>query len=159
MTEQADSAVLVDFTVTASHHIPDHDRLRTLLNFAAARESLSGEVGIWLCTDDEIADLHLRYLDVAGPTDVITFPGDQADEHPYLGDIAVSVDTAAEQARDAGHDPEREVAYLCLHGLLHLAGYDDMTDDGRDQMIDRQEALLSEFERKSGNRWRAGSPG
>jgi probable rRNA maturation factor len=157
MTEQSDSPLLVDFTVTALHHIPDHCRLRTLLNFAAEHESLSGEIGIWLCSDDAIADLHLRYMDTAGPTDVITFPGDESGQGAYLGDIAVSVDTAAEQARDAGHNPEREVAFLCLHGLLHLAGYDDMTDDGRDQMIDRQEALLSEFERKSGNRWRSTS--
>lgn len=125
------------------------DRFQSLLHFAAAAEGRQGEVGVWLCTDDEIADLHLRFMQIPGPTDVISFPGD-AD---YFGDIAVSFDTAAEQAREAGHSVARELAYLALHGLLHLFGYDDLTMPERDAMLARQDALIAEFEKAVPGDW------
>jgi probable rRNA maturation factor len=144
--------ILVDFTISAERFTPDTGRIEALLDFAADREGLAGEVGIWLCTDDEIADLHLRFMDIPGATDVITFAGGE-DTGGYLGDIAVSVDTASVQAKDAGHSPEREVAYLCLHGFLHIAGYDDLDDCARSRMLNRQETLLTEFEEAFPGEW------
>lgn len=145
--------VSVDFTVSREDPPADLTRIEQLLSHAAEQEGIPGELGIWLCTDDEIAELHRRYMDVPGPTDVITFP--EADPGPggYLGDIAVSVDTAASQARGAGHDRSREIAYLCLHGLLHLAGYDDLDRASRERMLARQETLLNEFEREYPGEW------
>lgn len=138
--------------VTASGAIPDLKRLSDLMSFAADREQIRGELGIWLCTDDEIAGLHLQYMNIPGATDVITFP---SDEEPggYIGDIAVSVDTAAVQASDAGHSTAREVAYLCLHGLLHIAGYDDLDPDSRREMIERQDEILKAFDREYPDEW------
>jgi probable rRNA maturation factor len=124
-------------------------RFESLLNFAARSEGRPGEVGVWLCSDDEIADLHLRFLQIPGPTDVISFPGDSG----YLGDIAVSFDTAAEQAVEAGHSVARELAYLTLHGLLHLFGHDDLTTPERDRMLARQDALLADFEKAHPGDW------
>lgn len=140
------------FTISAENHIPDATRLSELLSYAASLESISGELGVWLCTDEEIADLHLRFMDIPGATDVITFAGD-GPGGGYLGDIAVSVETAAAQASDVGHAPEREVAYLCLHGLLHIAGFDDRDDIERATMIQRQDELLDGFERESPGDW------
>ncbi|MEX2426343.1 MAG: rRNA maturation RNase YbeY [Thermomicrobiaceae bacterium] len=153
MTPSDRQALRVDFTVTVDSAIPDPDRVELLLSFAADQLQLSGEIGIWLCNDDEIADLHWRFMNISGATDVITFASDDATHGGYLGDIAVSVDTAVVQADEAGHSLEREVAYLCLHGLLHLAGYDDLDAEARRQMIERQEDLLSEFEHQHPGKW------
>lgn len=117
-------------------------RLVRLLRHAAAKEGVSGEVGVWICRDAEIADLHERFQGIPGPTDVMSFP----DDPPYLGDIVVSAETAALQARDAGHSPAREIAFLVLHGFLHLVGYDDRSEAERARMLARQEELLREFE-------------
>jgi probable rRNA maturation factor len=65
----------------------------------------------------------------------------------YLGDIAVSWDTAAVQGPEAGFTVEREVAFLALHGLLHLLGMDDATDADRAAMHARQQELLDAFAR------------
>jgi probable rRNA maturation factor len=151
-----DPAVLyVDFTISAELHIPELERLSQLLSFAGQQTDLTGELGIWLCTDDEIADLHLRFMGIPGPTDVITFPAEDAGAAGYLGDIAVSTETAGAQSIDVSHSPEREVAFLCLHGLLHLAGLDDTDDDSRSAMLSRQEVILSEFERQHPGVWTA----
>lgn len=144
----------VTFTVSGEEDPVDLDRVRSFLQWASSRIDLRGELGIWLCTDDEIADLHVRYISVDGPTDVITFPAsDPPDSEGYAGDIAVSVDTAARQAADVGHTTEREIAFLCLHGLLHLAGLDDQDDESRRTMLERQEELIVEFERICPGDW------
>jgi probable rRNA maturation factor len=124
-------------------------RLVSLLEFAAAVEGRSGEVGVWVCADGEIAELHWRFMEIPEPTDVLSFPGDP----PYLGDIAVSYDTAAAQAGDVGHSLQREIAYLTLHGLLHLFGYDDLSPGDRERMIARQDELIARFETDTSDEW------
>ncbi|MCS7257518.1 MAG: rRNA maturation RNase YbeY [Thermomicrobium sp.] len=124
-------------------------RLADLLRYAAEREGASGAVSVWICRDDEIAELHERFQGVPGPTDVMSFPGDP----PYLGDIAVSAETAAEQAREAGHSVGREIAFLALHGFLHLVGYDDLSEPERARMLARQEELLRAFEAERPGVW------
>lgn len=130
------------------------ERLSRLLAFAADVERAEGEVGVWICDDDEIAELHRRFMGTSGPTDVLSFSGDDdGPEGAYLGDIAVSYDTAERQAVDAGHATAREIAYLTLHGLLHLLGYDDLEPEGRAAMLARQDTLLTRFEEESPGAW------
>lgn len=124
-------------------------RFEQLFQFALERHDIRGEVGLWICTDDEIAELHERFMHVSGPTDVMSFPGDVG----YLGDIAVSFETAARQAVDAGHSTAREVAYLALHGLLHLIGHDDLEPGERATMMARQDSLIESFEREVPGDW------
>lgn len=147
-----DADLEIEFTLS----VPIDDdliaRIRNLLDAAAGSEDLTGGLGIWLCTDDEIADLHLRFMDIPGATDVITFP-EKSEPGGYLGDIAVSAETAANQAREAGHPIGREIAYLCLHGLLHIAGYDDLDSHLRHEMIRRQDELMDAFEREHPGVW------
>ena len=78
-------------------------------------------------SDKRIRELNRQFRGVDKATDVLSFP---AEEKVNLGDIAVSVDTAAVQAKDNGLTFEGEIAQLILHGLLHLCGYDHETDDG-----------------------------
>lgn len=124
-------------------------RLARLLRFAAEQEGVAGEVGVWICRDDEIAELHERFQGIPGPTDVLSFPGDP----PYLGDIAVSAETAALQAAEVGHSVGREIAFLVLHGFLHLIGYDDLSEPDRSRMFARQEELLRAFEGEEPGSW------
>lgn len=124
-------------------------RLARLLRFAAEREGVTGEVGVWICRDDEIAELHERFQGIPGPTDVLSFPGDP----PYLGDIAVSAETAALQAAEVGHSVGREIAFLVLHDFLHLIGYDDLSEPDRSRMFARQEELLRAFEGEEPGSW------
>jgi probable rRNA maturation factor len=78
-------------------------------------------------SDKRIRQLNRQFRGVDKATDVLSFP---ADEETNLGDIAVSVDTAAAQAKENGLTFDGEVAQLILHGLLHLCGYDHETDNG-----------------------------
>ncbi|HET9015178.1 MAG TPA: rRNA maturation RNase YbeY [Thermomicrobiaceae bacterium] len=129
-------------------------RLEELLRFAARLERGGGEVAIWLCTDAEIADLHLRFMGIPGATDVMSFPGDAAVASVgHLGDIAISFETAARQGKEAGNTVAREVAYLALHGVLHLLGYDDLDAPDRSRMIARQDELLAAFEESDPGDW------
>ena len=80
-------------------------------------------------SDKRIRELNRQFRGVDKATDVLSFPADDPDESD-LGDIAVSVDTAATQAKENGLKLDEEVAQLILHGLLHLSGYDHETDNG-----------------------------
>ena len=87
-------------------------------------------------SDRELAQLNQTFRGKSGPTDVLSFPGE---ERGHLGDVAISVATARRQARELGHGIERELRILTLHGLLHCLGYDHERDDGT---MDRLEARL-----------------
>ena len=78
-------------------------------------------------SDKSIKKLNQQFRDIDKATDVLSFP---ADEPGNLGDIAVSVETAARQAKENGLTFDNEIAQLILHGLLHLSGYDHETDNG-----------------------------
>jgi probable rRNA maturation factor len=139
-----------EITVSPGAPALDLPRLDHLLRFAAAHEQVGpSEVGVWVSSDEEIADLHQRFMGIEGPTDVLSFsPEETPTREGYLGDIAVSYETAARQAEEAKHSPQREIAYLTLHGFLHLLGYDDTTQPERERMIARQDQLLDAFERE-----------
>ena len=80
-------------------------------------------------SDKTIRQLNQQFRGVDKATDVLSFPAEEEDES-NLGDIAISVDTAAKQAKENGLTFDEEVAQLILHGLLHLSGYDHETDKG-----------------------------
>lgn len=83
-----------------------------------------------LLTDDrELRRLNRQFLGKDYPTDVLSFPEPGPDD--FLGEMAISVERAAAQAREYGHAVEDEIGILLLHGLLHLTGMDHETDRGR----------------------------
>jgi len=80
-------------------------------------------------SDKKIRELNRQFRGVDKATDVLSFPADGPDDGE-LGDIAISIETAAVQAKENGLKFEGEIAQLILHGLLHLSGYDHETDNG-----------------------------
>ena len=80
-------------------------------------------------SDKRIRELNRQFRGIDKATDVLSFPADGPDES-NLGDIAISAETAAAQAKENGLTFDNEIAQLILHGLLHLSGYDHETDNG-----------------------------
>ena len=97
--------------------------------------------------------LHVQWMDLPGPTDVMSFPmdelrpGREGSEPPegVLGDIVLCPGVAAKQARDAGHATEEELLLLTTHGILHLLGFDHAEPDEEKEMFELQRQLLLTF--------------
>lgn len=104
---------------------------------------LPAEVSVRLLDDAGIADLHDRWLGVPGPTDVITFDLGVPGGLGLHGDIAVSVETARRMAAELGWDARHELAYYAVHGLLHLAGEDDIDPTDRRRMRLRERRVFA----------------
>lgn len=98
------------------------------------------EVSLILVDAEEIQTLNRDFRKVDRVTDVISFEGE---EENYLGDIFICVDKVYSQAEEYGHGPEREFAFLLVHGLLHLQGYDHMNSEDEKIMLAKQEEILN----------------
>jgi|SRR5215470_19047325 len=85
-------------------------------------------VTVAFVSDNKIRELNRQFRNVDSATDVLSFPSDSRDGE--MGDIAISIETAARQAKQNGLTLDGEIAQLLLHGLLHLSGYDHETDNG-----------------------------
>ena len=96
------------------------------------------EVSVVLVSDRRMAELHRRFLQERGPTDVITF------QH---GEIFVSTETARRQARRFGTTTDHEMRLYIAHGLLHLHGFDDKEARSSAQMQRAQEKLVGKVDR------------
>ena len=121
----------------------------------AALQGPAYSLGLSLVTDAEIAELNADWRQKEGPTDVLAFaaqdeatdgslpmPGSGESEPLELGDIVISIETAARQAQDHGLSLEQELMFLASHGLLHLLGWDHPDDPSLATMLARQEELV-----------------
>ncbi len=106
---------------------------------AAKSEGQSGIVSLLFADDEIIRGLNNQFREMNKPTDVLSFP---ADEPGFLGDIAISVPCALRQADEYGHSIEREIAFLTVHAMLHLFGYDHVDEAGETIMRNRQREIL-----------------
>jgi len=111
-------------------------RLRRLLGRAAARLRARGELALVLTGDREIRALNARYRRKDKATDVLSFPGEGGELG--VGDVVISVETAARNAKALGRSLLRELDVLALHGLLHALGYDHERDDGKMERLERR---------------------
>lgn len=100
----------------------------------------AGELGIVLMDEAPHCALHERYLQDPSPTDVITFPGDPSED--LAGEIILNVDLAQREAHRFQQTPSEELTLYLVHGYLHLAGFDDQTDDQRSAMRHAEQFLL-----------------
>jgi probable rRNA maturation factor len=118
-------------------HVIRETALRVLRTTACRR----GRACVLLTRDSEIRALNSRFRRVDSPTDVLSFP---AQERPapgeYLGDVVISVESAARQAREAGWRLGEEIQFLVIHGMLHLLGHDHERDRGE---MDRLQARIA----------------
>ena len=127
--------------------------IHTVLNETARRHDLTelAEVSLTLVDDEQIHEINREYRDVDRPTDVISFALEEGEEpaviggpaEMLLGEIVISMETARRQAEEYGHTLAREVAFLALHGMLHLLGYDHMTAADEKCMFDKQTEILT----------------
>lgn len=111
---------------------PRRVRRRRLEAFARRLEETVANGQRFTClvtTDRELRELNRRFLGRDEPTDVLSFP--QPGNTGWIGEIAISVDRAAQQAARLGHSLTEEIQILMLHGVLHLLGMDHETDRGR----------------------------
>ena len=132
----ADVPIPVDITQQSIAELVDH----------CLREE--GMVGRWqfsiaFVDEPEIIDLHRQFMQDESATDILTFPYDPGPSGNG-GDIAICVPVAATNATENGKSLSWELAFLVLHGVLHVLGWDDSTDAERAAMLDRQTVLLAD---------------
>ncbi len=122
------------------------------------KENLYVELDV--VSNEEIKDLNRDNRHIDAVTDVLSFPMldgirgkiidkkdfpfdyDQDEKAIFIGSVAICQDRAKEQAIEYGHSLERELSYLFVHGLLHLFGYDHMTDSDKTEMREKEEQVL-----------------
>lgn len=117
---------------------------------ALVAEGRTGDVCVLLTDCAGIQSLNRDYRAVDAVTDVLTFPAWEGESllappDGYLGDVALCVPRAVEQAEAYGHSLKREIMFLSVHGALHLLGYDHMTPGEEAVMFEKQEQLLNEM--------------
>jgi probable rRNA maturation factor len=150
-----ESGVPVDEQAIArlSRHVLDGMRVHPL-----------AELSILLVDEAAMTELHEKWMDEPGPTDVLSFPMDElrpghmsggADEDGetdpgLLGDVVLCPSVAERQARAAGHSTGDELELLCAHGILHLLGYDHAEPDEHKEMFGLQAELLGSWREKRG---------
>jgi len=124
------------------------------------------QVNVLITNNDEIHQMNLMHREIDRPTDVLSFPM-VSYEHPgdfsvleeywmdcfepdtgelLLGDIVISADKVLEQAKEYGHSTKREYAFLLTHSMLHLMGYDHMTEEEAREMERLQEEILTQLD-------------
>lgn len=134
----------------------DEQRLVQLAIFALAELRIhpQAELSILLVDEATMADYHQRFMNLPGPTDVLSFPMDELrppsddDEPPLglLGDIVLCPAVTAAQAAENGRTPEGEADYLLVHGLLHLLGFDHAEPEEHAVMFGLNDRLIAAWD-------------
>lgn len=152
---------LYEIEVRVDTRLPDappdmKERIRRAVELCLESEGAEPcEVAVTLSGDDFLRELNKTYRGIDSPTDVLSFPLDLGDDLElggaslppeaarHLGDVVVSLERAKAQAEEYGHSLERELAFLVVHGTLHLLGFDHEDEEGRRTMREREEAVLA----------------
>ncbi|WP_159610144.1 rRNA maturation RNase YbeY [Glutamicibacter sp. JC586] len=111
------------------------------------------EVSVVFIDEDAMSALHVEWMDLEGPTDVMSFPMDELrpgtakapGENGILGDIVICPTVAEAQATAGGHSTHDEILLLTTHGLLHLMGFDHMEPAEKEEMFTLQRKLLEAY--------------
>jgi len=129
--------------------------IESLLTFGISYMDLHPEceLSVTFVDDQEMEELHIKWMDEPGTTDVLSFPMDMPEgknDPVMLGDIVIDPLVAAQQASTAGHSTEHEIFILASHGLLHILGYDHADKDEEKVMFDLQETIVKKWTAKNG---------
>ncbi len=138
------------FNETNQNLEKEMDKLYELLDFTLKREKLENvEFNVIFVDSNTIHEINKTYRNVDRVTDVISFALEDNKtielDHRLLGDIYICIEKAEEQAKEYGHSFLRELAFLTIHGLLHLLGYDHMKEEDEKIMFQKQEEILNDF--------------
>jgi len=133
------------YLVIFQKRVPDLTEVALDRFVARARRAvrLKGTVNVLLTTSAEMKSLNRRFRGKDRPTDVLSFPAEAGAAGKIAGEIAISAEIAAQNARSLGHSPAEEIRILALHGILHLRGYDHECDNG--QMARREKQLRAKL--------------
>lgn len=136
----------------------DEHRLGELSRFVLDRLRIhpQAELSVLLVDTAAMEQLHVQWMDLPGPTDVMSFPMDELRPTPdgedpppgLLGDVVLCPEVAAGQARKAGHDVQDELDLLTAHGILHLLGFDHAEPAEEREMFALQGELLEAWEQR-----------
>lgn len=135
----------------SNKEIKEISKLEEYMKFVVRKlEIEKGIFNIIFVGNDKIHEINKEYRKVDRVTDVISFalednPDIVYDDFRLLGDIYIAIDVAYDQAIEYNHSREREVCFLATHGVLHLLGYDHMTEEEEKEMFGLQEELLQEY--------------
>jgi len=143
----------IEVTNTSGQLVPTAE-MTSLMTHAMNALDLNPEcdLNIAFVEDDYMTELHIKWMDEPGTTDVLSFPMDMPEEPGEavtLGDIVISPVVAAAQALTQGHSTEHEIYILATHGLLHIIGYDHAESVEEKTMFDLQEKIVTEWEKRS----------
>lgn len=145
---------MIDLTNESGVEV-DEQRLVRLARFTLERMRIhpQAELSILLVDPDTMAEYHQRFMDLPGPTDVLSFPMDELrppgdDEEPplgLLGDVVLCPEVTAAQASESGRSADDEADYLLVHGLLHLLGYDHSEPEEKALMFGINDRIIAEW--------------
>ena len=143
----------IEVTNTSGQLVPTAE-MTSLMTHAMKALHLNPEcdLNIAFVEDDYMTELHIKWMDEPGTTDVLSFPMDMPEEPGEavtLGDIVISPVVAAAQALTQGHSTEHEIYILATHGLLHIIGYDHADKTEEKVMFDLQEKIVTDWEKRS----------
>jgi probable rRNA maturation factor len=148
-----EAPLVVDVDVLKETPLPDDaepERLAPLVRYVLEAEGKSGywTLTVALTSDQALRSMHREFMGIDTETDVMTFPVEPTSLNEASGgDIAISLERAADQAPDYDQSIWNEVRFLVVHGTLHLCGWDDTSDDDRTRMLARQRELIDSFDR------------
>ena len=138
----------------------DEQRLVRLAAFALAELRIhpQADLSVLLVDENTMATYHERFLDLPGPTDVMSFPMDElrspdpGEDPPrgLLGDIVICPQVTAAQAPENGRDPTGEMDYLLIHGLLHLLGHDHAEPAQKAAMFALNDQIIADWQLHGG---------
>jgi probable rRNA maturation factor len=140
----------IEITNRSGQLVPS-DKCLSLLTYAYGKLELHPDcdLNLTFIDDKEMEELHIKWMDLPGSTDVLSFPMDMpenGDDPVTLGDIVISPRFAEDQATKAGHSTNHEIFILATHGLLHILGYDHEDIEDESVMFALQETIVSEWE-------------
>lgn len=157
--------IQIEYEAERQLEIPYEQIVRDIIPAVLEYENCpyEAEVNLLFTDNDAIREMNRDYRQVDAPTDVLSFPMIEFEMESdfshvedcvedcfnpetgelLLGDIVISVEKVAEQAKQYGHSQTRELAFLVAHSMLHLCGYDHMEDEERERMEKKQREILS----------------
>jgi probable rRNA maturation factor len=141
----------LEITNTSGLLVPANE-MQSLMTFAFKELDLHSdcELNMLFVDDEEMTELHIKWMNEGGTTDVLSFPMDMPESKEQavtLGDIVISPRVAADQAKSDGHSVEHEIFILAIHGLLHILGYDHVELADEVIMFELQESIVATWKR------------